>query len=55
LLGDAISPTLIGWVADLASLQLAFLLMTAMIVIGGVLWLLGMPHLERDTAAASQG
>jgi MFS transporter, Spinster family, sphingosine-1-phosphate transporter len=55
LLGDAISPTLIGWVADLASLQLAFLLMTTMIVIGGVLWLLGMPHLERDTAAASQG
>ena len=50
LLGDAISPTLIGAVADLADLQTAFAIMTAFIVVGGILWLLGAKSLESDTA-----
>ncbi|CAN5602689.1 hypothetical protein BH11PLA2_BH11PLA2_20720 [soil metagenome] len=52
LLGDAISPSIIGFVADQSNLQFAFLLMSVMIVIGGVLWLMGAKHLDADTEAA---
>jgi MFS family permease len=54
LLGDAISPTLIGLVADATSLQFAFTLTTAMIALGAVLWLMGVRTLDADTAAAAE-
>ena len=53
LLGDAVSPTIIGAVADAANLQTAFLLMSGMILLGGLLWLAGARHLEDDTLRAS--
>jgi len=52
LLGDAISPTLIGLVADAASLQLAFALTSVMIAVAAGLWLMGRKSLDADTAAA---
>jgi hypothetical protein len=52
LLGDAISPTLIGLVADASSLQLAFTLTSVMIGVGGVLWLWGARYLDEDTQKA---
>jgi predicted MFS family arabinose efflux permease len=51
-LGDAISPTLIGAVADQSSLQTAFALTSAMIAVGAVLWLWGVRYLDDDTTAA---
>ena len=51
-LGDAISPTLIGFVADRSSLQFAFLLTTSMIVLGAILWLAGAKYLDEDTRNA---
>jgi MFS family permease len=52
-LGDAISPMLIGAVADHWSLRAGFLLVSATMVLGGVLWLWGARYLEEDTARAS--
>ena len=53
LLGDAISPSVIGWVADeTGSLTWGFALVSVTMLIGGVLWLWGARHLERDTALA---
>ena len=52
LLGDAISPIIIGAVADASNLQTAFLLMSVMILLGGFLWLLGVKSLDADTARA---
>jgi hypothetical protein len=53
LLGDAISPLIIGRIADVTkSLQVGFVLCTLLIVVGGVAWILGAPHLKRDTEAA---
>jgi MFS family permease len=54
-LGDMISPTLIGFVADRSSLQFAFLLTTTMIVLGAVLWLWGAKYLDEDTQRAETG
>ena len=54
-LGDAISPTLIGLVADRSSLQFAFLLTTTMIVVGAILWLAGAKYLDEDTRRAEAG
>ncbi len=51
-LGDAISPLLIGTVADRSNLQFGFLLCTILIVVAGVVWLFGAKHLRRDTEAA---
>lgn len=51
-LGDVISPPLIGAVADASSLDTAFLMTAGMIVVGGVLWLAGVPYLDTDTAKA---
>jgi MFS family permease len=62
-LGDAISPTIIGFVSDEAlarklvsdkahSLNAGFLVVSAMILISGVFWLWGAKYLARDTAKA---
>ena len=62
VLGDAISPFLIGVIADrcalhvggmvLSGLNLGFVVVSAFMFLGGILWLLGTRHLERDTLAA---
>jgi MFS family permease len=51
-LGDMISPTLIGFVADRSNLQFAFLLTTTMIALGAILWLAGAKYLDEDTRRA---
>jgi MFS family permease len=51
-LGDAISPILIGFVADKSSLHMAFLLVSSLIAFGGFVWILGARYLERDTQNA---
>ncbi len=53
LLGDSISPIIIGAVADASNLQTAFLLMSVMILLGGTLWILGAKTLDADTAKAA--
>jgi MFS family permease len=52
ILGDVISPPIIGAVADATSLQLAFALTSSLIAVAAVLWLWGARHLDADTAAA---
>jgi MFS family permease len=51
-LGDAISPPIIGFIADLSDLHTAFLVCSAFILLGGGLWVLGARHLDADTARA---
>ena len=50
-LGDALAPPLIGAVADHTNMNIAFLLVSATMMIAGVLWLMGMKYLPADTAA----
>jgi MFS family permease len=51
-LGDVISPLVIGMIADASGMNIAFLVVSAMVLIGGILWLWGARYLERDTALA---
>ena len=55
LLGDAISPGIIGSIADHSSLKLGFVAVSITMAIGGVLWLMGMKTLAADTRAVEQG
>jgi len=50
-LGDAVAPPLIGAVADHTNMNIAFLVVSATMMIAGVLWLIGMKYLPADTAA----
>ncbi len=50
--GDVLSPVVIGVVGDRYDMDRAFLLVSAMFVAAGILWLLGARHLQRDTALA---
>jgi MFS family permease len=59
-LGDAISPLLIGIVADArargganeaAALQSGFLLVAIAMIVAGICWVIGARYLDRDTAA----
>lgn len=50
--GDVISPVVIGVVGDQYDMNRAFILVGAMFVVAGILWLLGVRHLQRDTAIA---
>ncbi|HWE93108.1 MAG TPA: MFS transporter [Tepidisphaeraceae bacterium] len=52
LLGDAISPTVVGWIADRAGMDAGFGFMAVVMAIGGILWLWGAKYLERDTDLA---
>jgi MFS family permease len=52
VLGDAISPPIIGAIKDASNLTVAFQVVSAMAVVGGLLWLWGMRYLEKDTALA---
>ena len=51
-LGDAISPPIIGKIQDLASLHTAFLIVSVLILVGGILWVLGARYLDDDTKQA---
>jgi MFS family permease len=50
-LGDAISPPLLGVVAGHFDMNVAFLVISAAMLVSGVIWLLGMKCLAADTAA----
>jgi MFS family permease len=50
-LGDAAAPPLIGMVADHTNMDVAFLAVTAMMFVAGVLWLCGAKFLAADTGA----
>jgi MFS family permease len=52
--GDAISPPLIGWIADLTSIDFSFTVVSFTMLAGGLLWMWGARYLERDTALAPQ-
>jgi MFS family permease len=58
LFGDAVSPKIMGRIADRyavggrADMNAAFLAVSGMILLGGILWLAGTPFLARDTARA---
>jgi sugar phosphate permease len=54
LLGDAISPPLLGYVAGRSSLNVAFFIVSVATLISGIIWLFGMKFLDRDTAAVEQ-
>jgi len=51
-LGDAISPPIVGLIADNWNLKVGFGAVSAFMLLGGVVWLWGARYLERDTAAA---
>jgi hypothetical protein len=52
LLGDAISPPIMGAIAGYSNLDQAFRFVSVLVLIGGLLWLWGARYLERDTALA---
>ena len=52
LFGDALSPPLLGAVAGHYDMTVAFLLVSAAMLISGIIWLLGMKYLAGDTGAA---
>ncbi len=50
--GDAISPPLIGYISGKTSRDVGFIVVSTLMLVGGVLWLWGARYLERDTALA---
>ena len=53
-LGDAISPPIIGTIRDSASFHTAFLAVSFLIPLSGLLWVLGAKHLDADARNAEQ-
>ncbi len=53
-LGDAVSPVIIGAVADAKSLRAGFVIVSVTFLLGAIAWAVGAPHLARDTARAEQ-
>lgn len=49
--GDALSPPLLGWIRDHSSWDAAFLTVSAVTLVAGVIWICSMKALARDTAA----
>ncbi len=54
-LGDAISPPLLGAIADRTNMNVAFLSVSFVMLLAGVIWLAGMKFLPADTAAIEGG
>jgi MFS family permease len=52
--GDVISPVIIGIISDRYGMTTAFVVVSVMFVVAGILWLAGMKFLERDTKLAPQ-
>jgi hypothetical protein len=55
LLGDVISPPLIGLISGASDLGTAFLVVSVAIPAGGILWILGARSLDEDTRRAEAG
>jgi hypothetical protein len=53
LLGDAISPTVVGWIADRKGMDAGFGFMAVVMMIGGVIWIWGAKYLAEDTRLAA--
>ncbi len=51
-LGDAISPPIIGFIADHSSLHTAFVAISPLVLLSGVFWIWGAKYLDEDTAKA---
>jgi MFS family permease len=49
--GDAISPPIIGWVAGHANMTVAFLCVSATMLLAGVFWMAGKKYLDDETRA----
>jgi len=54
LLGDAISPPLIGMIYRRSNLKVGFAVVSLMMLVGGLFWIMGARYLERDTLRAPQ-
>jgi predicted MFS family arabinose efflux permease len=54
LLGDAISPPLIGMIYRRSNLKVGFAVVSLMMLLGGLFWIMGARYLERDTLRAPQ-
>jgi hypothetical protein len=52
--GDAISPTLIGWIAGHTNMNVAFQLVSGTMVLASAFWLIGARYLSRDTDAVER-
>jgi MFS family permease len=50
--GDAVSPPVIGFIAGRSTLRVGFIVVSLLMLVGGVLWLWGARYLEKDTALA---
>lgn len=50
--GDAISPMIMGAIAGAYDMNAAFLFVSFLMLVGGLLWLLGAKYLQRDTELA---
>ena len=55
LLGDAVSPPIIGAVRDRWSLETGFAVVSVMMLLGGLVWLVGARYLAADTARVEAG
>lgn len=51
-LGDAISPWIIGAIASRSNMNVAFGVVSAMTLVGGIIWLCGTRYLAEDTSRA---
>ena len=51
-LGDAISPTVIGFIAGFSSMNVGFVFVSLAVLVGGLFWLWGARYLARDTELA---
>ena len=54
LLGDALSPPLIGWIKDHGTWNLSFFTVSTAMLLAGVLWIAGRHSLARDTDAVAK-
>ena len=54
-IGDAPAPPILGHIADRYGWNTAFGVVAGFMVLAGVLWLVGMPHLKPDTDAVTRG
>jgi MFS family permease len=50
--GDAISPPVIGFIADRSTLKAGFIVVSLLMFVGGAFWLWGARYLEKDTNLA---
>jgi MFS family permease len=50
--GDVVSPPIVGWIDDRASLRSGLLFLAVPIALSGLFWLWGVRYLDRDTALA---